>query len=192
VITFMVSEALEVTEEDAVESLVPQVADELESAGAEVWGEDGDYLKGVYERAAERWQAMTAEDRAGVMQKMEQEREVATAFVAPLALVFDFGIVGTLCSILACGTAWKCGSANLERTLLSQGKASSPEEAAALAAHLRAGGTSEDWSFGQPAPAAEAFGALRGMPAKPPGAQQAARPEAKAPAQAPGQARRVA
>lgn len=139
VVSWMTEDFLAVDEEEAVEHLAWQIAEEWEQEETECWDEDGELLPSVYAEAGERWEGMDADERQALTAELEGDSELAAGVLTPIALLFDFGIFGTICTVLAAGTAFKTGSTNLEATLIEQGVAQDSADADRLAGQLRAG-----------------------------------------------------
>lgn len=139
VISDALSDLTEASESDMIEDLAWTVAAEWEAEGYEVMDDDEDLLPAVYSEAERRWFMMTGAEREEALTAAQAEGDEFAAAATPWAMLFDFGIFGTVCTCLTLGTAFKTGSTTLEAALVQKGKASSSTEAAALAERLRAG-----------------------------------------------------
>lgn len=123
----------------AVEQIAFDVADEWADEGYEVYDEEeADFLPAVYQEAAQRWADFSPAERDDYIASFEEDNAGAAAVLTPLGLLFDFGLFGTLCAVLAAGTAFKTGSITLEESLIQRGHATGAEDAADLAGDLRA------------------------------------------------------
>ncbi len=135
-----VHEATRVGPEEAKEALAQRAAEDLANKGVEVFNqteESDDYIPAVYARAEQQWETMDQPEREALIASLQPEGDQAAAFLTPLALLFDFGIFGTICGALAAGSAFKCGSMTLEHALQDEGHALNEEEAVAFAQRLR-------------------------------------------------------
>jgi hypothetical protein len=160
VVNQAVAEEMKVDHEVVLESLTYEVATELEESGAEVVGDDGDFLPAVYQRAQATWDAMSPGEQQAYAANLQDESEAATAVLTPLTLIFDFGIIGTFCAALSAGAAFKAGSKTLEEALVEAGQAESVQSAGPMAASLRSapakpGTPAEGGAFWRTVPGAE-------------------------------------
>ncbi|GMV27055.1 MAG: hypothetical protein AMXMBFR58_30860 [Phycisphaerae bacterium] len=132
-----VDEYLTVTEEDALETIASEVATELEEQDISPYDDEGDYISTVYETAEQRWAALGESEQHEFLAALESESqpESTAAVLTPLALLFDFGIFGTIFAALAAGTAFKTASMTLEQALMQKGF--DAEEAQRQAAAMR-------------------------------------------------------
>lgn len=142
-----VREFATVDSEDAMGFLVEEVADEWAGNDIEVYSEaEEDYLPEVYAAAQERWDSMSEFEREEYIAGFAGDSEQAAAFLTPFALLFDFGIFGTIFAAISAGSAFKLGSVTLEQVLVGEGQATDVTSAACAAARLRAGETLDDVS----------------------------------------------
>jgi hypothetical protein len=140
VVSGEIKELAAVDSEDAMGYLVEEVAEEWAANEIEVYSEEeGDYLPEVYASAQERWDSMSQLDQQEYIAGFEGESEQAAAILTPFALLFDFGIFGTLFAAISAGSAFKLGSITLEEALVQEGHAADAASAGAAAARLRAG-----------------------------------------------------
>ncbi|MCC6284253.1 MAG: hypothetical protein IT439_02950 [Phycisphaerales bacterium] len=139
VITDALRDVTRANESDIIENLAWTVAEEWDAEGYEVMDDDDELLPAVHSEAERRWFMMTEAERRDALAAEQAEGDELAAAATPWAMLFDFGILGTVCACLTIGTAFKTGSITLEAALVQKGKASSPTEAAELAARLRAG-----------------------------------------------------
>ncbi|MGE3107682.1 MAG: hypothetical protein AB7O77_04930 [Phycisphaerales bacterium] len=156
VVNSFVDEHLTATEDDAINAIAAGVAEEYESSDLEAYDEEGEYSAAVYAAAVGRWNDMTGDEQADYIAGMQQENDTAQAVLTPLALVFDFGIFGSLCTFLSVATAFKTGSMTLEAALIEKGHVGNDADAATMAAHLRGGGRA-----GAPMPSEQSSGVSR-------------------------------
>jgi hypothetical protein len=100
---------------------------------------------------------------------LEQGFDETAGTLTSLWLLFDFGIFGTICALLAAGTAFKTASITLEQALIERGHASDSDEAAQVASDLRASDAGFFARLGpQETPAgADRSGAKRAVPPSP-------------------------
>lgn len=134
-----VQDMLAFDEEDVIDELAYEVAAEWTEAGYEVYDEEeGDFLPAVYEEADERWAALTDDEIREYIAANEDESGEMAAVMTPLGLLFDFGIFGTICAVLAAGCAFKLGSITLEQALVDRGHAANADDALVMAEDLRA------------------------------------------------------
>lgn len=138
-----VQQMFTISEEDAYAAFTDYVAEDMARQGHEVHDGDGDYVHRVQQTAYDNWMGMSDDERLRYMASVQQESNAAAGSFTPIGLLFDFGIFGTICTVLSMGTALKTGSVKLEDVLAEKGLAGSGD-ASALAAHLRAGGTVEN------------------------------------------------
>lgn len=138
VVSQEVSKHLTLSDEDAFALLVSEVATDMERRGVEVYDEDGDYTPRVNHIAGENWNSWSQVERRQFVAARQGETNQAASILTPPSLLFDFGIFGTICAALAAGTAFKTGSVTLEKTLVEKGLAVGEEDAAAVAANMRA------------------------------------------------------
>lgn len=136
--SFLNSELTADTEEESIEYLAGDVANEWMNEDIDTMTEDGDYTEAVYAEAHERWAGMTGAERAEYTAHINEDTAVVGAVLTPIALLFDFGLIGTICTVIAAGGAYKTASTNLEEALIEKGQASTPDEAIAMAAKMRA------------------------------------------------------
>ena len=127
-----------VTEEGAFEHFTDAVAADMAQRGMTTHDEEGEYLAKVHYRAREAWTSMTWEEHEQYLAARWEENRAAAGVLTPLGLLFDFGIFGTICAALAAGTAFKTGSIRLEDAVVEKGLAAGGEDAAAVAAKMRA------------------------------------------------------
>lgn len=130
---------LAVSEENVINEIAYGVAEEWEEEGYEVWDEqEEDYLPEVYDEAADRWTDMSETEQEEFMSMLTEGSDEAAALFTPFALLFDFGLFGTFCAVLAAGTAFKTGSTTLEGALIERGEAIDVGHAAIIASDMRA------------------------------------------------------
>lgn len=140
VVSAEVREFARFDQEDAVGMIAEDIANEWAEKDIEVYSEEEeDYLPEVYAAAQERWDGMSAFEQDEFLAQFEPESEQAAAFMTPFALLFDFGIFGTIFAALSAGSAFKLGSITLEEALVQEGHAADTTAAAGMAAQLRAG-----------------------------------------------------
>lgn len=133
-----VEKALAIDGETIRGSLAVEVADEWAEDDIAVFDtEEGDFTAEVYNEADTRWHAMNEAEQTEYVALLRGESESDKAFLTPLALLFDFGIIGTLCAALSAGAAFKGGSITLETALVENGHATTADEADLLATNLR-------------------------------------------------------
>ncbi|MFZ4575745.1 MAG: hypothetical protein ACOYN0_15225 [Phycisphaerales bacterium] len=122
---------------------------------------DGDYSHGVYVAAEREWERMSADEKADKVAAVEADVEEFRGFLTPLAVVFDFGIFGTLWTIASVLSCVKAASATNEPK----------EEEARVDAGGLAGVMTPGGLRGLPPPQAESpsESVLPGMPPPPPG-----------------------
>lgn len=139
VVSEIVHEHLAMSGEEAYGVLTEEIARDMAAEGQEVFDDEGEYTNKVQRRAYDTWMEMSEEDRHKFIASRQGETDAAASVLTPLGLLFDFGIFGTICAVLAAGTAFKTGSMRLEDALVEKGLAE-VGGAEALAEHLRAGG----------------------------------------------------
>lgn len=140
VVSAEVEEFARVDHEDAVGMLAEDVANEWAEKDIEVYSEESeDYLPEVYAAAQQRWDGMSAFEQDEYLAQFEPESEQAAAFMTPFALLFDFGIFGTLFAAISAGSAFKLGSITLEEALVQEGHVVEADAAKEMASKLRAG-----------------------------------------------------
>lgn len=133
-----VDQALAIDGETIRSELATQVADEWAQDDIDVYDEEeDDFTAEVYHEADTRWFAKSEEEQHAFVAELQGQSDTAKAFLTPLALVFDFGLFGTLCTALAAGGAFKTGSITLEKALVEQGHATTTDEAALIATNMR-------------------------------------------------------
>ncbi len=132
-----VGEHLKVDDAAAIEALSYEVAEEWAEQDIQVLDEYGDYVPAVMETAHLRWEAMEESERQSRLAALTTEQEQIGEVLTPIALLFDFGIFGTICAALAAGAAFKTGSISLEDALQQQGEAPDAATAAKVAAQMR-------------------------------------------------------
>jgi len=133
-----VSKLLEIDGETIRECLASEVADEWAEDDVEIYDdEEGDFTAEVYQEADSRWFAMTETEQHEYVAGLRGDSETTEAVMTPLALLFDFGLFGTLCAALSAASAFKLGSISLETALVQQGHATTADEAAMLATNMR-------------------------------------------------------
>jgi len=132
-----VAKHLTLSDEDAFAMLTDEVAADMQRRGVEVYDEEGDYTPRVHHIAGENWTSWSEEERRQFVASRQVETSEAAAVLTPLGLLFDFGIFGSICAVLAAGTAFKTASVTLERALMEKGLAVGEDVAAAVAANLR-------------------------------------------------------
>lgn len=138
VVRYDVAQAMELSPDAALEALAAEVASEWEQAGYETYDEESDdYAMEVYEEADARWVAMSGEEQSALKAELESGNDAVQGVLTPLALIFDFGLFGVLCTALAAGAAFKTGSVTLEEALLERGHAGRADDARRLAGTLR-------------------------------------------------------
>ena len=137
-VTHEVDKALAIDAETIRSTLASEVADEWAEDDIAVFDtEEEDFTAEVYDEADSRWHAMSETEQSEYVALLRGESESDKAFLTPLALLFDFGIIGTLCAALSAGAAFKGGSITLESALVENGQATTADEANLLAANLR-------------------------------------------------------
>jgi hypothetical protein len=137
IVSQVVQEHLTLSDEDAFAILEAEVAGGLEQRGVEVYDEEGGYTAAVRRQANTTWSEWTEDERRRYIAAQQGETNEAAAVLTPLGLLFDFGIFGTICAVLATGTAFKTGSITLEQALVDKGLAVGKDDATALAAKMR-------------------------------------------------------
>jgi hypothetical protein len=133
-----VHEHLIVTQDDVDGRLQSQIAEEMQRAGLEVFDEEGEFTSKVQHEAQQHWYDMSEFEREQYIGALQAEYRQAAGFLTPLGLLFDFGIMGTICAALAVGTAFKTGSVTLEKALVEKGMAVSADDATSIASKMRA------------------------------------------------------
>lgn len=129
-----------VTEEEALDHLTNEVAQEMDKRGIPTMDENGEYRPRVRKKAEEAWSQFVDFEREQYIAGLRQQNREALGVLTPLGLLFDFGIFGTICTALAAGTAFKTGGAKLERELVERGMATE-DTVADVASKMRAGET---------------------------------------------------
>jgi hypothetical protein len=135
VVSQAVEDSLAVSEKDAAAMMEDDVAREFERGGLEVYDKGGEYTYRVRAKAWDRWSGMSEYERHQYMKAKQAENSAGAAVLTPLGLLLDFGVFGTVCAVLAAGTALKTGSATLEGELARRGLAE--EEVAVEAKRMR-------------------------------------------------------
>ena len=148
---FIVTQEVEgktaVSEEQALVHLTEDAAAAMDKRGIPTLDENGDYTPRVQRKAADAWEQMVPYEREQYIASLREQNRAAAGVLTPLGLLFDFGIFGTICSLLAAGTALKTGSMRLEKALVERGL-SSEEKAPGLASKMRAEDSSRASSTG--------------------------------------------
>lgn len=140
VVSGEVHELTTVDQEDAVAMIADDVANEWAEKDIETYSEEEeDYLPEVYAAAQSRWDGMSAYEQDEFLAQFTGESDQAAAFITPFALLFDFGILGTLIAAISAGSAFKLGSITLEDALVQEGHVPDAAAAAGVADRLRAG-----------------------------------------------------
>jgi hypothetical protein len=136
-----VDDVLAVNEETAIQHIAFDVVNDWHPQGLQTDDENGELHPAVMAEARKRWENMWPDDRHALMQSLEGDRSAVSAWLTPVALFLDFGIIGGIMVVITCVLAYKSGSRVLEEVLVEQGLAGSVEGAGAAAARLRAGET---------------------------------------------------
>lgn len=101
------AETYAVTDETAVESMAASIAEQMSAQGEEnVYTIDGDFSPHIYAAAQSQWDDMLATDKSNYIRSLEDEHQEAAAFLSPFVLLFDFGIFGSIWTIVSCTTAF--------------------------------------------------------------------------------------
>lgn len=172
VISSAVSELVRSGEEEAINAIAYDIATEMEEEGEEPYDDEGGFTEEVQANAAVRWGSMSLREQEEYVGALNEDAEAATEFLTPLAMIFDFGIFGTIFTVLSVGTAFKTASTTLEEALLEKGQAVTGDDAAVMAAKMRGDDITPTLSSGSsgvsrwtmPLPAADA---LEGPPLQP-------------------------
>lgn len=136
-VSAMVQSEFAMDEGDAISALAMEVAGKWEEEERTVYDDEGDFVPAVEAEAQSRWEAMSEGERHEYVAAMEEENGESAAAMTPIALAFDFGIMGTVCAALAVGTAFKTGRMTLEEALVEKGLAQDGEEARSVAGRMR-------------------------------------------------------
>lgn len=140
-----VHELTTVDHEDAVAMIADDVANEWAEKDIETYSEEEeDYLPEVYAAAQSQWDEMSAFEQDEYLAQFAPESDQAAAFITPFALLFDFGILGTLIAAISAGSAFKLGSITLEDALVQEGHVPDAAAAAGVADRFRAGKPTDD------------------------------------------------
>jgi hypothetical protein len=151
-------------EQEAVQNMTAQIAQEMEKKDADVYNDAGEYKDEVKAKGRAAWAGVSGHDRRAYLEALRAQNGSPTA----MGVFINFGLWGMICTALAAGAAFKSANMSLERALVMKGLATDTD-ALNVAASMRAAQAAREKARAEGAPQPGLAGGLSSTKMRVPG-----------------------